>query len=164
MGAIASAVAALFAASYTSSPLANPTGAQVVAGTVNVNSPAAGQMNITQKTPNAIVNWNSFSIGSNEAVRIAQPSAASTLLNRVAGNDPSVIAGLLQANGKVFLINPAGVIFAPGSSVNVGSMIASTRISSPAIITSSGPPPLRSAMQVRSRRNPAAPLRCWAPP
>jgi filamentous hemagglutinin family protein len=126
MGAIASAVAALFAASYTSSPLANPTGAQVVAGTVNVNSPAAGQMNITQKTPNAIVNWNSFSIGSNEAVRIAQPSAASTLLNRVAGNDPSVIAGLLQANGKVFLINPAGVIFAPGSSVNVGSMIAST--------------------------------------
>jgi filamentous hemagglutinin family protein len=106
--------------------LANPTGAQVVAGTVNVNSPGAGQMNITQTSSNAIVNWNTFSIGASEAVRIAQPSASSALLNRVMGNDPSVIAGRLQANGKVFLVNPAGVIFAPGSSVNVGSMVAST--------------------------------------
>jgi len=125
-GTIAGAVAALFAASYMPSLLANPTGAQVVAGTVSVNSPGVGQMNITQTSSNAIVNWNTFSIGASEAVRIAQPSASSALLNRVMGNDPSVIAGRLQANGKVFLVNPAGVIFAPGSSVNVGSMVAST--------------------------------------
>ncbi|WP_233853351.1 beta strand repeat-containing protein [Paraburkholderia sp. HD33-4] len=123
---IAGAVAALFAASYMPIVLANPSGAQVVAGTVSINSPGAGQMHITQGSPNAIVNWNTFSIGSGEAVRISQPSASSALLNRVMGNDPSVIAGRLQANGKVFLVNPAGVIFAPGSSVNVGSMIAST--------------------------------------
>ena len=123
---IASAVAALFAASYVPLVFANPTGAQVVAGTVSITSPGAGQMNITQGSPNAIVNWNTFSIGGSEAVRISQPSASSALLNRVTGNDPSVIAGRLQANGKVFLVNPAGVIFAPGSSVNVGSMVAST--------------------------------------
>jgi len=124
--AIAGAVAALFAASYLPSAFANPTGGQVVAGTVGISSPGAGQMNITQSSSNAIVNWNTFSIGAGEAVRIVQPSAASALLNRVTGNDASVIAGRLQANGKVFLVNPAGVIFAPGSSVNVGSMIAST--------------------------------------
>ncbi|MGF6916677.1 beta strand repeat-containing protein [Paraburkholderia sp. 40] len=123
---IAGAVAALFAASYMPLVLANPTGAQVVAGTVSINSPGAGQMHITQGSSNAIVNWNAFSIGSGEAVRISQPSASAALLNRVTGNDPSLIAGRLQANGKVFLVNPAGVIFAPGSSVNVGSMIAST--------------------------------------
>ncbi|HEX3380488.1 MAG TPA: filamentous hemagglutinin N-terminal domain-containing protein, partial [Paraburkholderia sp.] len=123
---IAGAVAALFAASYMPIVLANPTGAQVVAGSVSINSPGAGRMNITQSSSNAIVNWNSFSIGGSEAVRISQPSASSALLNRVMSNDPSVIAGRLQANGKVFLVNPAGVIFAPGSSVNVGSMIAST--------------------------------------
>ncbi|MBC8750280.1 MULTISPECIES: beta strand repeat-containing protein [Paraburkholderia] len=123
---IAGAVAALFAASYLPLALANPTGAQVVAGTVSINSPGAGRLNITQGSSNAIVNWNTFSIGGSEAVRISQPSASSALLNRVVGNDPSVIAGRLQANGKVFLVNPAGVIFAPGSSVNVGSMIAST--------------------------------------
>lgn len=126
MSTIAGAVAALFAASYMPLALANPTGAQVVAGTVSINSPGAGQMHITQGSSNAIVNWNAFSIGSGEAVRISQPSASAALLNRVTGNDPSVIAGRLQANGKVFLVNPAGVIFAPGSSVNVGSMIAST--------------------------------------
>jgi filamentous hemagglutinin family protein len=123
---IAGAVAALFAASVPTPSCANPTGAQVVSGAVSVNSPAAGQMNITQGTPNAIVNWNTFSIGAKESVTIAQPSATATLLNRVLGNDESVIAGHLQANGRVFLVNPAGVIFAPGSSVNVGSMIAST--------------------------------------
>ncbi|MBP0593950.1 filamentous hemagglutinin N-terminal domain-containing protein [Paraburkholderia sp. LEh10] len=125
-GTIASAVAALFAASCGPAALANPTGAQVVSGTVSVESPGAGQMNITQSSPRAIVNWNTFSIGGSEGVRIAQPSSSAALLNRVMGNDPSVIAGRLQANGKVFLVNPAGVIFAPGSSVNVGSLVAST--------------------------------------
>ncbi|MGU7775905.1 beta strand repeat-containing protein [Burkholderia sp. MR1-5-21] len=125
VGTIAGAAAALFAA-YAQPALANPTGAQVVSGSVSVNSPSAGQMNITQGTPNAIVNWNTFSIGASEGVSIVQPSATSALLNRVVGNDQSVIAGHLHANGRVFLVNPAGVIFTPGSSVNVGSMIAST--------------------------------------
>ncbi|WP_052409424.1 two-partner secretion domain-containing protein [Paraburkholderia oxyphila] len=124
--AIASVVAALFEAIWASSVLANPTGAQVVAGGVTVSSPSSTQMNITQSTPNAIVNWNTFSIGAGEAVNIAQPSVTSALLNRVVGNDPSSIAGRLSANGRVFLVNPAGVIFAPGSSVNVGSLVAST--------------------------------------
>ncbi|MFL9916033.1 filamentous hemagglutinin N-terminal domain-containing protein [Paraburkholderia fungorum] len=125
-GTIAGAVAALFAASYAPAPLANPTGGQVVAGTVTIASPSAGQMNITQTSPKGIVNWNTFSIGSSEAVNIVQPSSSAALLNRVMGNDPSVIAGRLQANGKVFLVNPAGVVFVRGASVNVGSMVAST--------------------------------------
>ncbi|WP_213302384.1 filamentous hemagglutinin N-terminal domain-containing protein [Paraburkholderia sacchari] len=124
--AIASVVAALFEATWATSPLANPTGAQVVTGGVTVSSPSASQMNITQSTPNAIVNWNTFSIGAGEAVNIAQPSVSAALLNRVVGNNPSDIAGRLSANGRVFLVNPAGVIFAPGSSVNVGSLVAST--------------------------------------
>lgn len=73
----------MFATSYASSLLANPTGAQVVSGTVSVDAPSAGQMNITQKTPKAIVNWNTFSIGANEGVTIAQPSSSAALLNRV---------------------------------------------------------------------------------
>ncbi|MFX1767493.1 filamentous hemagglutinin N-terminal domain-containing protein [Paraburkholderia sp. A1RI-2L] len=124
--AIAQITAALFEATWATSLLANPTGAQVVAGGVTVSSPSASQMNITQSTPNAIVNWNTFSIGAGEAVNIAQPSVSSALLNRVVGNNPSDIAGRLSANGRVFLVNPAGVIFAPGSSVNVGSLVAST--------------------------------------
>lgn len=124
--AIASVAAALFEVAYAPSGLANPTGAQVVAGGVTVSAPSASQMNITQSTANAIVNWNTFSIGSGEAVNIAQPSAQAALLNRVVGNNPSTIAGSLRANGKVFLVNPAGVLFSAGSSVSVGSLVAST--------------------------------------
>ena len=37
----------------------------------------------------------------------------------------SSIYGSLSANGKVFLVNPNGVLFAPGSQVTVGGLVAS---------------------------------------
>ena len=103
-----------------------PTGGQVTAGQAAISTPNATQMNIKQGTNQAIINWNSFGIGKGETVSIAQPTSQSTLLNRVLGNDPSSIYGSLTANGRVFLVNPAGVLFAPGSSVNVGGLVASS--------------------------------------
>ncbi|MBV5340335.1 MAG: filamentous hemagglutinin N-terminal domain-containing protein, partial [Deltaproteobacteria bacterium] len=103
-----------------------PIGGQVAAGQAAISTPSATQMNITQGTNQAIVNWNSFGIGRGEAVNISQPSASSTLLNRVLGNNPSEIFGSLTANGRVFLTNPSGILFAPGASVNVGGLVASS--------------------------------------
>jgi filamentous hemagglutinin family protein len=102
-----------------------PTGEQVVAGQAQFNR-GANTLTIQQQTPNAIVNWNGFSISGSEAVRFQQPSASSVILNRVVGNNPSEILGRLTANGKLFLVNPNGVLFGAGSSVNVGSLVAST--------------------------------------
>ncbi|MEJ7807902.1 MAG: filamentous hemagglutinin N-terminal domain-containing protein, partial [Telluria sp.] len=68
----------------------------------------------------------SFNIGAGEAVRFIQPGSDSVALNRVLGSDPSSILGSLTANGKVFLINPNGVLFGKGASVNVGGLVAST--------------------------------------
>ena len=45
---------------------------------------------------------------------------------RVIGTSPSDIYGTLSANGRVFLINQNGILFAPGSQVNVGGLVAST--------------------------------------
>ncbi|MDR5753768.1 MULTISPECIES: filamentous hemagglutinin N-terminal domain-containing protein [unclassified Caballeronia] len=103
-----------------------PLGGQVASGNVTIGTPAPNTMAITQGTPKGIVNWNSFSIGANETVNIAQPSAQAVLLNRVVGSQASTIAGRMNANGQVFLVNPAGVLFARGASVNVGSLVAST--------------------------------------
>ena len=103
-----------------------PGGGQVAAGQAAISTPSASQMNITQGTNQAIINWNSFGIGRGEAVNIAQPSSQSSLLNRVLGNNPSNIFGSLNANGRVFLVNPSGVLFAPGASVNVGGLVASS--------------------------------------
>jgi filamentous hemagglutinin family protein len=103
-----------------------PVGENVVAGSVAVNRPNPHAMTITQGSQKGIVNWNGFSIQGNERVDISQPSAQAVLLNRVVGNDPSRIAGQLNSNGQVFLVNPAGVVFARGASINVGSLVAST--------------------------------------
>lgn len=116
----------LIAILFAPGAFALPVGAQVVNGSVTLGAPAGGAMAINQSTPQAIVNWRGFSIGGNESVTIRQPSAAAVMLNRVVGTDASVIAGRLSANGKIFLVNPAGVLFSPGATVNVGSLIAST--------------------------------------
>ena len=103
---------------------ANPSGASVRHGQVNI-TPGV-QTQIQQLTDQAIVDWNTFSIGSGESVQFLQPSDLSVILNRVTGVDPSIILGTLQANGNVFLINRNGILFGPESVVNVGGLVAST--------------------------------------
>lgn len=103
-----------------------PTAPSVVQGSANITRPGAGQMNVQQNSQNAVINWQSFSIGANGRVVFNQPNAQSVALNRVTGSDPSAIFGSLSANGKVFLVNPNGVLFGAGASVNVGGLVAST--------------------------------------
>ncbi|MDB5964511.1 MAG: filamentous hemagglutinin N-terminal protein, partial [Polaromonas sp.] len=111
------------------SPLAMadlPTGPSVVAGQAIVSTPTAADMRITQGTDRAILNWQTFNIGAGQSVQFVQPSAASVALNRVVGGQASAIYGSLNANGQVFLINPAGVMFAPTAQVSVGGLVASS--------------------------------------
>ena len=103
-----------------------PTGFSAIAGGVTAATPNAATMNINQTTARAIAQWNTFSISTGATVNVAQPSASSVLLNRVIGGEPSTIAGSINANGRVFLVNPAGVTFSKGSSVSVGGLVAST--------------------------------------
>lgn len=103
-----------------------PTGGQVTAGSASISTPSAGAMRIDQATDRTIINWQIFSIGSAASVRFVQPSSSSVALNRVVGANPSEIFGRLTANGQVFLTNPNGVLFAPGASVEVGGLFAST--------------------------------------
>ena len=102
-----------------------PTGGVVAAGAAGiVNSTSA--TTITQTSANAVINWQSFGVGAGQTVQFVQPGSSSVALNRVLGNDPSSILGNLSANGKVFLLNPNGVLFGSGASVNVGGLVAST--------------------------------------
>ena len=104
---------------------AAPAGGVVTAGAATIAAGGA-TTTITQTTNKAAINWQSFGIKSGETVQFIQPSASSVALNRVVGSDASAIYGTLSANGKVFLINPNGILFAPGSQVNVGGLVAST--------------------------------------
>ncbi len=102
-----------------------PTNGTVVAGTAGITS-TTGTLTVNQSSQNAAINWQSFSIGTGQTVTFQQPNSNSVALNRVVGSDPSSILGSLSANGKVFLLNPNGVLFAKGAQVNVGGLVAST--------------------------------------
>ena len=101
-----------------------PGAPHVASGTAAIST-SGNAMTITNSA-NAIINWQSFSIGQGESTRFIQPSALSAVLNRVTGGDPSKILGLLQSNGKVLLINQNGILFGPNSRVDVNGLIAST--------------------------------------
>ena len=110
---------------FGSNGYAAPTGGAVSAGSAGISS-AAGTTTVNQSTQNAAINWQSFSIGQGETVRFVHPNSSSVALNRVLGSDPSSILGSLSANGKVFLVNPNGILFGQGAQVNVGGLVAST--------------------------------------
>jgi len=103
-----------------------PDGGQVVGGSAAISEINAQQMQISQGTDRAIINWNGFNIDSQELVRFLQPGTGSVALNRVTGFDPSSILGSLQANGRVFLINPNGILFGAGATVDVAGLLATT--------------------------------------
>jgi len=102
-----------------------PVGGVVTDGAAGISGTATSTT-ITQSSQNVAINWQSFNIGATEAVQFVQPNSSSVALNRVLGPDPSSIFGSLSANGKVFLVNPHGVLFARGAQVNVGGLVAST--------------------------------------
>lgn len=120
-----SAMALCLATAFASSANAGPAGGVVTAGSAGITATGA-KTTITQQSQNAIINWRSFGIAAGESVQFAQPNASSVTLNRVLGSDASAIMGNLSANGRVFLVNPNGILFGSGASVNVGGLVAST--------------------------------------
>ena len=103
---------------------ANPTGQQVLRGEVAFAS-EGNQLTVTN-SPNAIIQWSQFNIAENEITRFQQQSAESAVLNRVMDMNPSEILGQLTSNGRVFLINPNGVVFGENAVVDVAALVASS--------------------------------------
>ncbi|HCN91315.1 MAG TPA: hypothetical protein DIT28_19425, partial [Oxalobacteraceae bacterium] len=104
--------------------LGNPVGPQVVSGQASMTS--QGKLLTITNSPDAIINWQNFSIGADEVTRFIQQSSSSAVLNRIVGQDPSQVLGALQSNGRVFLINPNGILFGRGAQVDVNGLVAST--------------------------------------
>ncbi len=106
------------------SAFGNPNDPTVVAGSAAFET-VGSQLNVTNSN-GAIIDWNSFSINQDEVTRFIQESASSAVLNRVTGGSISEILGDLQSNGRVFLINPNGLIVGENASIDTAGFIAST--------------------------------------
>src|SRR5262252_4312789 len=74
----------------------------------------------------AIIEWNSFNIGSGSTVYFKQPNAGASALNRIFGADPTIIQGSMIADGQVYLLNQNGILFDRGSQINLQALFASS--------------------------------------
>ncbi len=103
-----------------------PSHGVVTSGAASIGQ-SGGSMTVNQTSPRAIVNWGSFSIGPANGVTFSQPNSSSAILNRVTGSTTSTIAGQLQANGQVYLVNPNGIAITKTGAVQTGGgFVAST--------------------------------------
>lgn len=122
-------MAAAIAALAPAATIANPQGGTIAGGNASINH-NSNETTITQTSDRAIINWEKFGISAGETTRFLQPGKGSIALNRVIGDgsgiSPSVIDGILTANGGVWLVNPSGVFFGPTARVDVHSLVATT--------------------------------------
>lgn len=113
-----------------------PSNGKLIAGTIEGGFKAQGnQMNLHQTTQNAIVTWDSFSIGANATVTIRGDHDNFNMLNYVTGSESSQIYGKLNSyvgdkqGGNIYLVNPNGVQIGNSAEINVGSLhIANKKI------------------------------------
>lgn len=91
----------------------------------NINY-SANSLSIITSAARSAADVTNFNIAVGYRVGITQPSASANVLFRVLSNDPSVIYGTLSSNGRVWLVNPAGIFVGPGGLIDVAGFVAST--------------------------------------
>ena len=102
-----------------------PSNGKVVDGHVHIQY-RGDTLDIDQSSDKAVIDWDSFSVGKGNTVNFNQPSSSSATLNRVTGDFTSEIAGRINANGSVFLVNPNGFMITKDGVIDTGSFVAST--------------------------------------
>ena len=105
--------------------LALPQGGSVVSGQVDINYAAIDRLNVNQSTNQAIVNWQSFNVGRDASVHFNQPGSKASILNNVLSGQ-SIINGKIFSNGRLFLVNPTGILTGPHSAIKAEGAILST--------------------------------------
>jgi filamentous hemagglutinin family protein len=97
----------------------------------------AAQYDITGGTrpgngPNLFHSFGAFGVPAGQTANFLNDSglATSNILGRVTGGSPSNIFGMIQTTGfgaaNLFLMNPAGIVFGPNASLNVGGSVSFT--------------------------------------
>ena len=67
-----------------------------------------------------LIDWSALNVESGQSLNFN----GSQFFNVVSGTDASDIAGALNANGNVWIFNPAGISFMEGAQVNVGGLFS----------------------------------------
>jgi filamentous hemagglutinin family protein len=99
-----------------------PTSPHLLGGKATVTKPSAGTMVITQTSSTAVISWQSLDVGAGDTVQIVQPSNTSVLVLEVPKNaqNPAPatdIAGDIESNGRVIIVNADGITVDQGATI-----------------------------------------------
>ncbi|HEY9833900.1 MAG TPA: CHAT domain-containing protein [Stenomitos sp.] len=78
---------------------------------------------------NLFHSFNQFGLNQNQIANFLSNASIQNILGRVTGGNPSVINGLIQVSGgnsNLFIMNPAGILFGAGASLNVPAAFTAT--------------------------------------
>ena len=101
-------------------------------GAGTVVNPQGNQINITggtQAGANLFHSFRDFNVNAGQVANFLSNPQTQNILGRINGGNPSMINGLLQVTGgnsNLFLMNPAGIVFGQGASLNVPASFTAT--------------------------------------
>ena len=112
--------------------LATPEGGVFTVGTGNIDYGTDTAVTVNQLQ--SVIQWGSPSSGgidtsSSESLSFFQAAGLSNsaVLNRIMSGNPTQFNGTLNGQDmRIFIVNPAGVFFGDGASVNVNQLVASS--------------------------------------
>ncbi len=119
-----SSILAIMCLFFSMQLLAMPTSPKVIQGGARL-AQKDNNLSVTTKK-HSIIEWDDFSIDTDEMVNIIQPGKRSCVLNRVVGGLESYILGRLNSNGQIYIINPHGVFIGNDAIVEAQSFLASS--------------------------------------
>ena len=96
---------------------------------VNLNGNQFDITGGTQSEGNLFHSFQQFGLDQNQIANFISNPTIQNILSRVVGGNPSVIDGLIQVtngNSNLYLMNPAGIIFGRGASLNVPASFTAT--------------------------------------
>ncbi|NGX35979.1 MAG: hypothetical protein K1000chlam1_00815, partial [Candidatus Anoxychlamydiales bacterium] len=99
-------------------------GSKVVQGCIAIEK-SNNQMEISQKCPKAVIDWQDFSLDEGESLKFIQKDNFS-ILNRVVSDNISKIYGSIEASSKFYLINQNGILIGPTGSISAKEVLLST--------------------------------------
>jgi len=114
----------------TSVMFATPSGGTFVDGTGSINTVGTAT-NVVVDQVQSVIEWDSIDTlggapGVRESLNFAQGSLTdSAVLNRVSGPATQFNGDLNAAGMRIFIVNPSGVIFGEGATINVNQLVAS---------------------------------------
>ncbi|MFT6422470.1 MAG: filamentous hemagglutinin family protein, partial [Thalassolituus sp.] len=105
--------------------VAGPAGFNAPNGGATVSGEGTATTTISQSEARVAIGWDSFNLTSTESVTFIQPDTSSVAINNILSNSGSNIAGMINANGHIVLVNPNGIVFTSTAQIDVGGIIAS---------------------------------------